>query len=244
MTVLYSTLLASTGFEHGFGTRLSTPVDIPESVYIPRQVHGERIVVLSENPESRIQNPKGLNLTNTSIIVVQGLPDDPFRLDEGDAVITDMPEVTIGIMTADCLPLLLVDAHGKAVCAMHCGWRSLAAGLATKAVKALLQVSNSRIENLRAALGPGIGVCHYEVGDELRNAFNGSVHGHSGFFEKRGGNLHLDLDTVAKSQLLSAGMRTGDIEKVNGCTVCDRDLFWSYRAGDQEERMLSWVTAK
>jgi YfiH family protein len=244
MTVLHSALLVSAGFEHGFGTRWSTPVDIPENVHILRQIHGERIVVLSENPESRIQNPEGLSLVKTSNTVVQGLPDDPFRFDKGDALITDIPGVSIGIRTADCLPVLLADISGGAACAVHCGWRSLAAGLAGKTVNVFLQFSGSKTENLRAVLGPSIGICHYEIGEDVRQVFNDSDHRYADLFEERKGSLHMDLDAGVKTQLLSAGMRAGDIEKISGCTVCDRDQFWSYRCGDNEERMISWITAR
>lgn len=252
MTVLHSALLVSAGFEHGFGTRWSTPVDIPENVHILRQIHGERIVVLNggRSPSTGLRVPsmsreaKGAGHRESPNLVTRGLPEQPFRFDKGDALITDIPGVSIGIRTADCLPVLLADISGGAACAVHCGWRSLAAGLAGKTVNVFLQFSGSRTENLRAVLGPSIGICHYEIGEDVRQVFNDSDHRYAGLFEERKGSLHMDLDAGVKTQLLSAGMRGGDIEKISGCTVCDRDQFWSYRCGDDEERMISWITAR
>jgi YfiH family protein len=247
MTVLHSSMLLQAGFIHGFGTRKTAPDEYPEDVHILLQVHGERIVVLTENPESRIQDPgeKYLNPTEkTSDILLLGLPASPFRFDEGDAMITDISGVSIGIRTADCLPLLMADTVSGAVCAVHCGWRSLSAGLAAKAADAFLKLTGSHPANLRAATGPSIGACHYEIGQEVRTAYFDARGEDPGLFDERDGRLYMDLAAAAKAQLVSKGMNTGDIEVIDGCTLCHRDTFLSYRAGDEEERMVSFITAR
>ena len=204
-------------------------------IHILMQVHGERVVVLTKEPGVRSQEP-GENLS------VRDLPVEPFRFDEGDAMVTDIPGTAIGIRAADCLPILVGDPATGSVAAIHCGWRSLASGLAGKGIRALLSLTRSKPENLVAAFGPSIGQCCYEVGPEVKEAFSQEQEG-EGLFEVRGGSLYLDLAAGAKTQLLAEGMAPDTVEKIVGCTSCDGELFYSYRGGDEEERMVSFIRA-
>jgi YfiH family protein len=237
MTVLRSTLLDRAGFEHGFGTKRSTPNDLPSDIHILLQVHGERIVVLTQEG-GRWKVEGGRKDLQRAI---QPLPKDHFRFTEGDAMVTDIPDTAIGIRTADCLPILVGDPASGAVAAIHCGWRSLALGLAAKGVRALIELTGAEPSSLVAAQGPSIGPCCYEVGEEVKNSFP-SGEG-KGLFETRGKSLYLDLAAGAKSQLLAEGMSPDSIEEITGCTSCDGDMFWSYRGGDEEDRMVSWIRA-
>jgi YfiH family protein len=169
------------------------------------------------------------------------LPENHFRFTEGDAMVTDIPGTAVGIRTADCLPILVGDPASGAVAAIHCGWRSLALGLAGKGVRTLRDNSGSEPSSLVAAMGPSIGPCCYEVGKEVKEAFPSD--GKEGLFETRGESLYLDLAAGAKSQLLSEGMVPESIEEITGCTSCDGDLFWSWRARGGEDRMVSWIRA-
>ena len=289
MTVLRSTLLEREGFEHGFGTKRTAPEEYPEKVHILLQVHGERIVVLTEgagrpstklgtgraqgaggnnkkqnltgNPESRIQNPKetanGLEKPEESLILnsqssITGsnldvkyvdLPADPFRFDEGDAMVSDIPGVTMGIRTADCLPVLIVDRLKGTAAAVHCGWRSLALGLAGKAVRAMTRVMGSDAAHLLAAVGPSIGPCCYEVGEDVREAFS-HFKSLDGLFEERDGRSCLDLASGVKTQLIMEGMTPENIDEIVGCTSCNEELFWSHRARGEEGRMVSFITVR
>ena len=109
---------------------------------------------------------------------------------EADASVAASAGWLLGIQTADCLPVLLVDPARGLVAAAHAGWRGTVAGVAARAVEALA-TRGSRPEDLLAALGPGIGPCCYEVGDELREAFGGSG---AGFFRPGPhGRPHLDV---------------------------------------------------
>src|SRR5262245_35211874 len=89
---------------------------------------------------------------------------------EADAGVASRPGWIVGVETADCLPLLLVDPRAHRVAAVHAGWRGTAAHVAARAVDAL-RAAGSRPEDLVAALGPAIGPCCYEVGEELKAAF-------------------------------------------------------------------------
>jgi YfiH family protein len=144
----------------------------------------------------------------------------------------------LGIKTADCLPVFLVDPGRQLVAAVHAGWRGTAAGVAARAVEALV-TRGSRPEDLLAALGPGIGPCCYEVGDELREAFGTSG---ARFSAGLNGRPRLDVRAANVRQLLDAGLRPEALHHVADCTRCRADLYHSYRRdGKAAGRMISFV---
>lgn len=260
MTVLRSALMAREGFEHGFGTTRSAPDDYPENIHILLQVHGERIVLLTDRPEEgkRRKGEEGINLEvdrsgssspsplfpfSEAEVVCRDLPPHPFRFDSGDAMVSNIPGVSMGIRTADCLPILIGDRLRGAAAAVHCGWRSLAMGLAGKAVEVLCNVMGSRVEHLLAAIGPSIGPCCYEVGEEVREAFPDGRRA-DGLFETRGQSLYMDLASGVKTQLIMEGMAPETVDEIAGCTSCNPDLFWSWRSRKDEKRMLSFITVR
>jgi YfiH family protein len=168
--------------------------------------------------------------------VVEAPWDDPPQADASVAARTGL---LLGIQTADCLPVLLVDPGRGLVAAAHAGWRGTAVGVAARAVAALA-TRGSRPEDLLAALGPGIGPCCYEVGDELREAFGAP--GASFFRPGPNGRLHLDVRAANVRQLLDAGLRPAALHHVVDCTRCRADLYHSYRRdGKAAGRMISFV---
>ncbi len=158
---------------------------------------------------------------------------------EADAAIATDPGLLVGISTADCLPVFLVDPLRRAVAAVHAGWRGTASGIVARAVEALV-AGGSRPTDLVAALGPGIGRCCYEVGDELRAAFGP---GAEAFFHPGpGGRPHLDVRAANASQLEDAGLRPERIHHVADCTSCREDLYYSYRRdGPGTGRLISFA---
>jgi YfiH family protein len=158
---------------------------------------------------------------------------------EADASLAPQPGWLLGIETADCLPVLLVDAERRMVAAAHAGWRGVAAGVMAAAVEALV-ARGARPAELLAALGPAIGVCCYEVGDELRDAFG--PEGAAFFRPSPCGRPHLDVRAAAAAQLERAGLRPERIHHLAHCTSCRSDLYYSYRRdGAGAGRMISFV---
>lgn len=158
---------------------------------------------------------------------------------EADGSIATGPGLLLGIETADCLPVLLVDPVRRAVAAAHAGWRGTAAGVAGKVAQALV-AAGSRPTDLMAALGPAIGPCCYEVGDELREAFGPA--GATLFRPGPRGRPHLDVRAANVRQLVAAGLREDRIHHVPECTACRADLYHSYRRdGAGGGRMISFV---
>ena len=155
----------------------------------------------------------------------------------GDAAVAEAPGLLLGIETADCQPVLLVDPARRAVAAAHAGWRGTAAGVARAALDALV-AGGTRPADVIAALGPNIGPCCYEVGPELVEAFGP---GGGAFFRPgRGDRLMLDVRAANVAQLRAAGV--GAIHHVSDCTRCEADKYHSYRReGKEGGRMISFV---
>lgn len=140
----------------------------------------------------------------------------------GDGLWTDQRDLPILAMAADCLPIALVRADGApAVAVMHAGWRGLLAGIVAAGVGALSEDCVTGTQSLRAAVGPAIGPCCYEVGPEVADPFREAF----GRDVLRGRNL--DLWTSAERALNRAGVE--EVHRIELCTVCNPDRFFSHR---------------
>jgi hypothetical protein len=158
---------------------------------------------------------------------------------EADAVTAREAGALVGVETADCLPALLIDPVRRAVAAVHAGWRGTAQGVAARALEALVR-GGSRPEDLIAALGPGIGPCCYEVGDELRPEFGALAA--AVFRPGPRGRPHLDVREANVRQLRAAGVRARSIHHVAECTCCLPGRYHSFRRdGAGTGRMISFV---
>jgi YfiH family protein len=194
----------------------------PDDLLLVRQVHGAA-VALATRDRSR-----------------------PWRRPEADIVITDDPEVAIGVRTADCVPILLAEDTGRIVAAVHAGWRGLAARAPIAGVHALFEHFGVRPERLIAAIGPAIGRCCYEVGTDTRQAFAEAGH-HAlmleGWFEpRRAGKFQLDTVRAAREQLEGTGVLPARIHDADLCTRTHAGVFHSYRAtGAGAGRMVAVI---
>jgi YfiH family protein len=158
-----------------------------------------------------------------------------------DAAVTTVPRRVLGVMTADCLPVLLCDWNARVVGVAHAGWRGLCAGVVEQIVSAMLKkVGDSDASNFRAYLGPAIGPTAFEVGSEVRAAFIQLFPEDDLAFEPLGkeGKYLADLYKLAKQRLA----RLGITEVASGaeCTYLDQ-RFYSYRRTQQTGRMASFI---
>lgn len=173
----------------------------------------------------------------------------------GDGLITAVPGLLLGIQTADCLPILLVDPKHRAVGVFHAGWRGTLKRIVEKGVGEMRRHFGSRPRDLIAAIGPGIHGCCYEVGEEVREQFESQfgyaaelfttveerdpvrekypmlfltarAPGHSALPKK----IFLDLVEANRRQLLALGVPARNIDCSPLCTNCRPDLLFSYRA--------------
>jgi len=159
---------------------------------------------------------------------------------QADGLLTNGSHIVLGIKTADCLPVLFEDPEKGVIGAIHAGWRGLKAGILEKAVAKMSRVYGTVPGNVRAAIGPAIRGCCYEVGPEFKDFFpdyyrSGRQSGDSaegGMFDPIG---------AAIDRLHKAGISPQNIADSGFCTVCRQDLFHSFRAHKTEERMLSMI---
>ena len=145
-----------------------------------------------------------------------------------DALVTDTPGVALLVFTADCTPLLLHDPVTGAVGAAHAGWRGTAQAIGARVVEAMVKNFGSRPEDIHAAIGPNVGLCHFEtdadVKDAMLAAFGGEV---NAYIQKKGEKYYLDLKAINAMILRRAGVT--HIEISDACTMCQPDRFWSHR---------------
>jgi hypothetical protein len=149
---------------------------------------------------------------------------------EGDALVTAEPGVTVSIRTADCYPILLADPLHRAVAAVHAGWRGTAAQIVQETLQHMRREFGTLPADVLAAIGPGIGVCCYRVGEEVARRFG----------KDEAGNL--DLADENLRQLTRAGVPRGQIDVMGACTFCDAERFHSFRReGERAGRMISYI---
>src|SRR5213083_215160 len=158
---------------------------------------------------------------------------------EGDAAVTALTGAVLGVQTADCVPILIADSHGRAVAAVHAGWRGTAARIVESTVARLRVQFALEPQDLVAAVGPHIGVCCYEIGLEVVDAMADPA-----LFEYKPEWMkpHLNLGEANRRQLINSGLRDEGIEVSSLCTRCRNDLFHSYRRdGKKMGPMLSII---
>jgi polyphenol oxidase len=144
---------------------------------------------------------------------------------EGDGLITDVPGVLLAVGTADCVPVLVVDAEKRVVGAFHAGWRGTVARIVEQGVAMMTAEYGLRVEDLVAAVGPSIGGCCYSVGEEVRAEFAARFGYAERLFDRAAGDgaMRLDLWDANRRQLLDAGLGEDRISMVGECTACARD---------------------
>lgn len=152
-----------------------------------------------------------------------------------DALICGVPGISLMVFSADCIILLFHDPVTNSIGACHAGWRGTALDLPAKVVREMERVFGARAENIRAAIGPGIGPCcfetHDDVPDAMRTAFGGGV---EVYIRPRGEKWTVDLKEINAWRLREAGVTAEHIDICPACTACRTDLYWSHRVvGDK-----------
>lgn len=160
-----------------------------------------------------------------------------------DAVLTTRPNLVCCVQTADCLPLFVAAVDGTEVAVIHAGWKGLAAGVIENTISRM----STSVSNLAIWLGPAIGPCHFEVGEEVRDLFLAAakspllVSAMEDCFvsSNKQGKFMADMYAIARLKLSALG-----IDKVSGgdcCTHCDAERFFSYRRDGATGRMLNAI---
>lgn len=180
--------------------------DEPPPLITVRQIHSaETLVFTQHSDKTAFVGPDGRALL------------------EADGLVTNVPGVLLGIQTADCVPVLLVDPVRRAVGAFHAGWRGTVARIVERGVATMQREFGSRPADLLAAIGPSIGSCCYTVGEEVHQQFSQNF-SYAGMLFRRAqlepGAHTVDLWEANRRQLLDAGLPADHISVLGECTGC------------------------
>lgn len=194
-----------------------------DRLIIPRQVHGTKIATIDD-----------FFLTSSAENQVK-------ELDGVDALVSPLSNVCLSVSTADCIPILLYDTHTHVIGAIHAGWRGTVAHIVSLTLQRMKNQYGVKCENIHAAIGPGISLEAFEVGDEVYEAFQ-----NAGFPMKqiasRYEKWHIDLWEANRMQLINEGVRPDAIEVAGICTYQQADRFFSARRlGLHSGRILTGI---
>jgi YfiH family protein len=183
----------------------------------------------------------------TAVAVARAGRPAAWERPQAAVIVTDDPQVAIGVRVADCAPVLLFDPVRRAAGAAHAGWRGTAAGASTTAVAALAREFGSRPSALVAAIGPCLGRCCGEVGPDVLDAFRagGATADDIAAWFTPGARdrSFLDLERANRDQLIRAGLEAGSIFASGLCTKTHRARLHSYRgAGAGAGRLLAAIS--
>lgn len=198
---------------------LCSALNVPtERFYRPHQVHGTDIEIVTEANFGR-------------------------EMENVDAVIYNVNNACIGISTADCIPVICYDPTHHCAAAIHAGWRGTVARIVEKTIRKMQETFDTDPSMLRCAIGPGISLDSFEVGNEVYEAFRDA-----GFPMDRMSTMkakwHLDIKECNRMQLLSLGVKPENIEVSDIDTMTDERFYSARREGAKTGRMLTGIVLK
>ena len=252
-------LKSSNGVVHAFSTRQGGVSEPPFAALNLGQSLGDDRAAVQEN---RRRFFGGFGIAATRVVRTKQVHGDGvLRVDAGcvgqtgfphslvdepaefDALITNLPGLALVVSTADCLPILIHDPVRRAVAAVHAGWRGTAKGIAARALAAMHAAYGTEANDCRAAIGPGIRRCCFEVDAVVVEAMAGALpNWERHATANRAGHWLLDIAGLNRALLEAAGLRPDRIEDVELCTSCRNDLFFSHRAEKgRTGRMMNFI---
>ena len=180
---------------------------------------------------SKLVQPNQQHTDN--ILILESEADLAYLKQEAfDAVITNMKNIPVLLVFADCIPVLIYDKKQKVLAAVHAGWKGTAKKIVQKALFNMIGFFNSEPQNIVAAIGAGIGQECFEVNTDVANQLGLSYKKDYGnIFLENNDKVHVDLKLLNKVQLQELGVEEVDI--CGYCTCCNNDLFYSYRADNR-----------
>lgn len=197
-----------------------------EDIVSPNQVHGDRILRVTREHSGR------------------GARSYEDAIPETDALVTSEPGLPLMLCFADCTPILFLDPEQKAVGIAHAGWKGTMKSIGRKTLEAMQREFGTEPSKCLAGIGPSIGPCCYEIGEEVADACRKAFpETWDNLLEERQGKLHLNLSKANRLQLLEAGMLPEHIESADTCTSCEHHWYFSYRADGGRTGRIAAVIA-
>ncbi len=195
-----------------------------KTVLFPKQVHGNRVLVIDQP----VTDP------------------DLIRQSEADAIIAVIPSVLVGVMTADCLPILMYDPQRKVIAAIHAGWRGTLNQIARRTMEIMVKDFRCEPADIVVSLGPSISGQSFEVDEPLLNQFRQTFEYWSRYARpQRQAKWLIDFRMINAHMLALMGIEERNFWVSSHCTVIEKDLYWSYRRdGEQAGRMFNFIGMK
>lgn len=200
-----------------------------------------RLLALAGVPAAWLEQVHGNAVVRADAVAQAG------AVPRADASVTDVAGIACLVMVADCLPVLVCDAAGRAVGAAHAGWRGLVAGVVENTVAQVAQLAAVQPDTLHAYLGPAIGPSAFEVGADVRDAFMARAYDaervatEAAFVAHQGapGKFLADIYALARLRLARHGVVR--VSGANACTLTQRERFFSYRRDGVTGRMAALI---
>ncbi len=194
-------------------------LNIPlENLVIPIQTHSDNVGIIKEKGKRK----KEKESNNEPYSPTHLFTFSPFK--DTDALITNQPNIALALNFADCTPIVFYDSVKKVVAIAHAGWRGTVAKIGPKTVEKMVENFDCIQKDITATIGPCIGKCCFEVGEDVLQKLIDSV---DGKVENAISNHNVDLKLINKIQLLASGLEKIDLSEY--CTSCQSELFFSYR---------------
>lgn len=195
-----------------------------EDIVTPNQVHGDKVFRVEENHRGR------------------GSKKYSDAIPETDALITNVHDLPLMLCFADCAPIIFADAENVAVGIAHGGWKGTLNKIAAKTFLAMKENFGTQAKDCFAGIGPSIGVCCYEVGEDVIDAVKKSFPNHvDEIILERDGKFFLDLWSANVIQLMEVGLPAENIEVAGDCTCCQKSWYYSYRAAQGKTGRIAAV---
>ncbi|MEX0806019.1 MAG: peptidoglycan editing factor PgeF [Candidatus Binatia bacterium] len=191
-------------------------------------IHSGRVVTMTQVHGDNIIDIKDRNLKEAG---------------EADGMLTEQSGIYLGVLTADCVPILFVAPAQKVIAAVHAGWRGTMAGIAAKTVKLLLEEHSVLPSEIEVALGPSIDACCYEIGEDVSRPLIDKWDDLAGScIQSRNRRTYLHLRNLNQAILHRAGIPESQIFQIGPCTRCAQEEFFSYRREKKETgRQISLI---
>lgn len=207
---------------YGMNTSYSVG-DVKECVNRNRELFFREVGIDVE----RLAIPRQIHSTEVKRI------DSPGVYPDTDGLITNQENLCLTVTVADCVPIFLYDKRNHCIGLIHAGWRGTSKEIVVNSIRKLISEFGSRPDQIEVFIGPAAGVCCYEVGQDVSRLFSGNV------IRTERMKTYLNVKEANKIQLISTGVSENNIEMHPDCTICQNEVFHSYRRdGKLSGRMM------
>ncbi|MDF1875581.1 peptidoglycan editing factor PgeF [Sulfurimonas sp. SAG-AH-194-I05] len=238
MQFYHSKLLNSlTGLTHAFTTKYSGNLafhvgDNPLTV----EANHERLAQKLQYKKETLIHMEQIHSCDVSIVTKE----DNFHMPRTcDALVTNKKNTPLMVMVADCSPILFYDKINKVIAVAHAGRQGAFKNIVHNTIFKMTHNFNTKAENILVSVGASIGVCCYEVGEEI---YKEAMELRLGFcIEKREDSYYLNIHKILKKQLLACGILSTHIDISHECTKCNSNIYYSYRAKQKTGRFAGII---